>query len=145
MGQPPAGRHSALVVRGPGAKRDVVDNTLRVLKHFGIPTTEVDWRDLQELIADGTAVACGVIVFETGAAYTDEHIGLPEDITAPVLRVVTDESPPSAKILTGTWLVGTVGFGVDGAVNAGLNAARILAVSDPELRDLLKTKPYQIT
>jgi len=64
---------------------------------------------------------------------------------AGVIRVVTDSAPPPGRILTGTALVATVGFGVPGAVNAGLFAARILATSDAALRDLLTTKPYPVS
>ncbi len=141
MSEPDVKRASAVIVLGPQAKDEVVEHTRRVLNHFGIHFKEVDWCGLPDLLA-GDASGFGVIVFATGVLYTDEHIRLPEALNVPVIRVVTDSAPPTAQIVTGTELVATAGLGVTGAVNAGLQAARILALSDTVLRDLLKTKPF---
>lgn len=131
-----------IVLLGPGAQEEVMRHTFTVLNHFSIPFQTVDWKDNRslDLISDMAARGAGVIVLGTGFPYTDEH--LPEDIVLPVLKVITAHPPDSGQLLTSTSFVGTVGFGDDGAVNAGLHAARILALSDPALRDLLLTKPY---
>jgi hypothetical protein len=88
------------------------------------------------------APAPPVIIFATAVAYSDEHVALPEDIVVPVLRFLTDPSPPAENVPTSTALTATLGIGVPGAINAGLFAARILATTDTALRDLLHTKPY---
>ncbi len=137
-------RGRVVVVLGPGAHDEVVAHTHRVLNHYGIPFAEVGWLDVPDLLtADGLREA-GVVVFATGIAYTDEHLRLPEDVVVPVLRVITDPQPPPDQVLTGTALMGSVGFGEPGAINAGLLAARILAGSDPVLEELLETKPYPV-
>lgn len=86
----------------------------------------------------------GVIVFATGIAYTDEHLRLPEDVIVPVIRFITDPQPPPDQLLTATPLMASAGFGAPGAINAGLLAARILALSNAVLRELLRTRPYPI-
>jgi phosphoribosylcarboxyaminoimidazole (NCAIR) mutase len=143
MSQPEARRASVVIVLGPGVQDEVVEHTRKVLNHYGILFQEVGWRGLPDLLAGG-ARGLGVIVFATGVSYTDEHIRLPEEVIVPVIRVVTDSVPPPGQLLTGTALVASVGYGATGAVNAGIFAAQILAVSDNALRDLLKTKPYPV-
>ena len=144
MSEPEVRRGSAAIVLGPGVQDEVVEHTRRVLNHYGILFTEVGWSGFPDLLAD-TAHVPGVIVFATGVSYTDEHIRLPDDVIVPIIRVITDSAPPPDQILTSTALMASVGFGVTGAVNAGILAAQILAVGDPELRDLLKTKPYPVS
>ena len=119
--------------------RLIVDHTRSVLNHYRIHFTEISWCDFPDLLASGGASGLRVVVLETGVAYTDEHLRLPEDVIVPVIRVVTDSAPLTGQILTGTPLMG---FGVPGAINAGLQAARILALNDHALRNLLQTKPY---
>jgi hypothetical protein len=134
---------TAVIVLGPGAKAEVVAHTTQVLCHYGIPFQEFDWRDFPGFLA-GNPADLGVIVLMTGIAYTDEHVRLPDSVVIPVIRVVTDASPPEQpeQVLTATGLLATTGFGVAGAVNAGLSAARFLAVGDAALRERLKAQPY---
>jgi hypothetical protein len=144
MTEPEVRRASALVVVGPGAQDDVLNHTLRVLSHYEIPFEVVEWDRLTDRLATGGPPRLGVIVFETAFAYTDEHLRLPEGVLAPVLRVITDSAPPPGQVLTETTFMATTGFGVAGAVNAGLLAARILALADDVLANLLATNPYQV-
>lgn len=134
-----------IVVLGPGAQEEVLQHTFRVLNHFGIPFQVAHWNDsgLPALVEIHAARGPGAVVFGTAVPYTDEHSPLlPEGIFWPVIKVVTDSTLLSGQLLTGTEFVMMAGFGDNGAVNAGLQAARMLALSDPALRDLLKTKPY---
>lgn len=133
-----------MVVLGPNAHREVVDHTLQVLRHFEIPFVLVGWKDLANDFVDVPHPSLGVIVFETAYAYTDEHIRLPEGVFLPILRVITDSAPPSVPIPTETAFMATAGTGIAGAVNAGIEAARILARTDAALAALLVTNPYRI-
>ena len=141
MNEPDEGQPSVVVVLGPRTQTNVVAHTLHVLNHYGIRFKELDWREFADFLA-GSPTQLRVVIFETGFAYTDEHLRLLEDVIVPVLRVVT-ETEPSKQLLTDTALMASMGFGVPGAVNAGLLAARILATSDADLRDLLVTRPYR--
>jgi hypothetical protein len=143
MDESAGGQASVVVVLGPGAHAEVVAHTKAVLNHFGIAFQEVGWSEFPNLLAGGES-GWQVVIFATGIAYTVEHIALPPDLPAPVFRVVTDPAPPPDQMLTDTGSIGTMGFGVPGAVNAGLMAARILATNDPALRDLLTTNPYPV-
>jgi phosphoribosylcarboxyaminoimidazole (NCAIR) mutase len=142
MVEPDAGEPSVVVVLGPAAQMDVVDHMFRVLHHYGIPFRQFTWSDFADSNA-GSSTEPAVIIFATGVAYTDEHLRLLETVIAPVIRFVTDSEPPKdTELVTSTALMASVGFGVPAAVNAGLQAARILATANAALRDLLKTKPY---
>lgn len=146
MGGSEARSVAVAVILGPGAPPETVEHTLRVLRHYGIPFRQVPWRDSQDFLACEDALGVQVVVFETGIAYTDEHVWVPDDRIVPVLRVLTDSAPPPADLLLTTSAgVATLGYGIPGAVNAGLLAARMLAATDPVLRDLLKTKPYLVS
>jgi hypothetical protein len=130
------------VLKGPGASAEFLQHTFRALDHFGILYEEADWNAaglaarLQALAARGAFV----VVFGTGVPYTDEHFAcVPDDV--PIIKVV-NAPPDSGQFLTTTEFVTTAGFGVDGAVNAGLLAARILARGNEQLRTLLNTHPY---
>jgi hypothetical protein len=141
--EPGSVRASTAIVLGPRAHDEVVAYTRRVLTHFEIPFTELDWRDFPALLARVEAVGLGVVVFATGVAYTDEHLRLPEDVNIPAVRFVADTvEPPTKHLLTGAVLMASTGYGADGAVKAALFAVRILAQSDPILRDLYESNPY---
>jgi hypothetical protein len=144
MSEPEAGRAQAVVVLGPSAHDEIVAHTRSVLNHFGIPFAEVGWLDAPNFFASGGANGVGVLVFATGIAYTDEHIRLPEGVIVPAIRFITDPQPPPDQLLTATPLMASAGFGPPGAINAGLLAARILAISDAVLKELLGTRPYPI-
>jgi phosphoribosylcarboxyaminoimidazole (NCAIR) mutase len=144
MDESEAGQARVVLVLGPGAHADVVARTRDVLNHFGIAFKEVDWNQFPALIAGGEP-GLQVVIFETGLAYTDEHLALPATLTLPVFRVVTDPEPPPEQLLEGAAQTAITGFGVAGAINAGVQAARILALNDAALRDLLKTKPYPVS
>jgi hypothetical protein len=141
VGEPEGTPTPVLLVLGPGAAAEVVAHTHAVLSHFGIVFREAGWHDCASLL-EGGVPGLQVIVFATAVAYTDEHLALPVNVVAPVLRVLTDPAPPTGQVLSETSLMATVGFGIPGAVNAGLLAVQILATSDAALRDLLRTRPY---
>jgi phosphoribosylcarboxyaminoimidazole (NCAIR) mutase len=136
-------RPFVIVLMGPRADKEVLQHTFRVLNHFGIPYRMADWEDngLPNLLACADREG-GVVVFGTGSAYTDEHYPLSADISLPVIKFVTGFPQDSGQMLTSTPLVMMTGFGIPGAVNAGLQATRILASNNAALRNLLKTKPY---
>jgi len=142
VSEPQSSLPAVVVVLGPRADEAVVDHTLRVLNHYGIPFTQVNWPDFSNFLASSASDRLQVIVFETGVAYTDEHLGLTEDVVVPGLLVRTASGPSPGELPTSTQLLETMGYGVEGAVKAGLKAAVILATNDTALRDRIKTNPY---
>ena len=70
-------------------------------------------------------------VFGTHYAYTDESIPKFPDILIPVMKVITGPMPTSIDQMALN--IAATGFGADGAKNAGLFAARVLASTDPDL------------
>ncbi len=141
MDESEATQATVAVVLAPQAAMDVVNACLRVLDHFGISFMMYDWCTFDAAF-ERDAATLRVILFATGIAYTDEHLRLPASAVVPIFRFVTDAGPPE-KLLTETTLMASMGYGIPAAVNAGLMAVRILAVSDATLRHRLKTQPYQ--
>ena len=141
MDEPEATQATVAVVLAPRAAMDVVNECLRVLNHFGIPFTMSDWSTFDAAF-ERDAATLRVILFATGIAYTDEHLRLPDSAIVPIFRFVTDAEPPE-KLLTETTLMASMGYGIPGAINAGHQAARILALSDATLRHRLETQPYR--
>ena len=142
MGEPAAGRARTIIVLGPRADDAVVAHARGVLNHFGIPFAEVGWQDVAAFVAGGGMSGVGVVLFATGVPYTDEHLRLLDDVNLPGIRLITDPQPPPEHLLTGTPLMATAGVGVRGAIDAGLIAARILALTDRVLKELFRTNPY---
>jgi phosphoribosylcarboxyaminoimidazole (NCAIR) mutase len=142
MSEPASNQVPVLLVLGPDVHAEIVDEIRKVLYHFGINFKEGNWNAGPDLLTTGSP-GLQVVILATGLAYTDEHFALPADLTVPVIRVITDPDPPPEQILKATAFSAGVGFGVQGAVNAGLLAARIFALTDAGVRELLKTKPYQ--
>ena len=100
MDQPVEGQPPVVVVLGPGIQTNVVAHTIQVLNHYGIPFKELDWRDFTDFLTS-SLIGLRVVIFETGIAYTDEHLRLLADVIVPVLRVVTN-TEPSQQLLTDT-------------------------------------------
>jgi hypothetical protein len=130
-----------VVVLGPGADETVVDHTRRVLNHYGIPFTQINWREFEGLLASGTTDGLQVVVFETGTAYTDEQFR-PEAVVVPVLLVRTAPAPSPGEALPTTPFIALMGYGVSGAIDAGEQAARILARNNTALSERLKRDRY---
>ena len=124
-----------LILLGNESDAEVMSHAVEVLTRLLIPTERAllqDHRDdLPAFIEECRGRGLQVVVFGTYYAYTDEAFPMPADILIPGFKVITGPKPTTNDQLALT--LATTGFGPDGAKNAGLLAARVLAISDPEL------------
>ncbi len=125
----------ALVVLAKDADAKVMQYTIDTLSRLQIETEIVDLHDtgldLLAYIQSARSRGLGFVVFGTHYAYADEHCPTVAEASVPIVKVVTGPVPEtSAQITLG---IASMGFGVDGAINAGLFAAKVLALADPAL------------
>jgi phosphoribosylcarboxyaminoimidazole (NCAIR) mutase len=112
------------------------------LKRLQIPYEErvfpPSGEGLSDYLEDANGRGVAVAIVGTYHAHTDEQVPSVPEALFPVIRFVTGPMPPT---LGGMALnVASTGFGVDGAVNAALQAARILALTDPALAERLRAR-----
>ena len=137
------------VMMGSGSDADVMANTVRTLREFGISsemTVASAHRspDRVRRVMDD-ALARGVKVFVVGAGAAAHLAGVVAAHTAqPVIGVPIDSSPLGGfdALLATVQMppgvpVATVAVGKAGAINAAVLAAEILAVGDPAVRERL--------
>lgn len=79
-----------------------------------------------------------VVIVGTYHAYTDEQIPTVVQSLLPIISFVTGPMPTTLDKVA--LHVPSTGFGDDGAVNAALQAAKILALADSELAQRLRVK-----
>jgi 5-(carboxyamino)imidazole ribonucleotide mutase len=138
------------LVMGSESDLPIVEAAVDVLEHFGVPfemrvlsahrspqaveqyAREVAGRGVQVVIAAaaGAAHLAGVLAASTVLPV----IGVP----IPTDRMGGMDSLLSTVQMPSGVPVATVGLGKSGAVNAGVLAVQILAVSDPALREALR-------
>lgn len=139
--QPPNQPFVAVVLdREPD--RAVMEHAVAVLRGLHIPhetvtRTALDaGTGLSGYLAGAAGRGLAVVVIGTYYAYTEEQFPTTADLLIPVIKVVTGPPPPTVEQTTQT--IAITGYGPDGARNAGLLAARILAGNDPALAARLR-------
>jgi len=129
-----------LIVLAKDADAKVMQHTIDTLSRLQVVTETVRLDDagldLLAYIQSGICRGLKVVVFGTHYAYTDEQCPTVTEALVPVIKTIT--GPPPAANAQIALNVATTGFGVAGAVNAGIEAARILARVDPALATRLR-------
>ena len=133
-------RPFVMIVLGNESDAEVMGHTVDVLTRLQIPYEIALMQDHgEELLAfleDAIARGLRVAVFSTHYSYTDEQIPTVLDILIPVYKVITGPMPSSNDQLALN--IPATGFGAEAAKNAGLFAARVLALTDPDLEARLE-------
>jgi len=118
------------IVLGSESDAEVMQHTVDVLRDHKIPheIAPVLCGDpgLLAYIEDARSRGLGMIVVGTYYAYTEETIPGILEITVPIVKVITGPVPSSADQVMHN-KIAYMGFGSDGARNAGLFAVRVLA------------------
>jgi phosphoribosylamine--glycine ligase len=144
------------IVMGSDSDLPVMEGAVAMMKKFGIPfeMTVASAHRSPERAARFAATACerGIKVIIAGAGHAAHLAGsLAAQTSLPVIGVPIDSSclqgmdallstvqmPPGIP-------VATVSIGKSGARNAGILAARILALDDPQIADLLERYKQQM-
>ena len=138
------------VLMGSGSDADVMANTVRTLRDFGIAAemTVASAHRSPDRVRRvmNEALARGVKVFVVGAGAAAHLAGVvAAHTTLPVIGVPIDSSPLGGfdALLSTVQMppgvpVATVAVGKAGATNAAVLAAQILAVGDPAVRQRLE-------
>ena len=149
--------HKVGIVMGSRSDMDTVRETCKLLDHFQIPydvqvcsahrsphrahayaqQAEANGYGVLIAVAGGAAHLAGVIASLTPLPV----IGIPVETTA----LGGLDSLYSIVQMPGGVPVATVGIGTGGARNAGILAAQILGVADPELREKIKSYKAKLT
>lgn len=141
-----------LILMGSESDRDTMNRAVTVLEELNVPcrlevaSAHRTPQRVRTLVTEGEAA--GVEVFICGAGMAAHLAGAVAAITSrPVIGVPLDGSPLSGldSLLSTVQMprgvpVATVAIGSHGAVNAGVLAAQIVAIGDPELRQRLADK-----
>ncbi len=141
-----------LILMGSESDRDTMNRAVTILEELNIAcrlevaSAHRTPQRVRTLVTEGEAA--GVEVFICGAGMAAHLAGAVAAITSrPVIGVPLDGSPLSGldSLLSTVQMprgvpVATVAIGSHGAVNAGVLAAQIIAVGDPELRQRLADK-----
>src|SRR5687767_8329660 len=145
------------VLMGSDSDLPTMAETVKILESYGIPT-EVRVLSAHRTPEEATrfareAESRGVKVLIAGAGGAAHLAGaLAAHSTLPVIGVPLESSPLSGfdALLSTVQMppgipVATVGVGAMGARNAGLLAAEIIAVGDPEMRAKIKARREKMT
>ncbi|GAB4325916.1 MAG: 5-(carboxyamino)imidazole ribonucleotide mutase [Candidatus Zixiibacteriota bacterium] len=138
-----------LILMGSESDRETMNRAVTTLEELNVPcrlevaSAHRTPNRVRQLVTDGEAN--GVEVFICGAGMAAHLAGAVAAITSrPVIGVPLDGSPLKGldSLLSTVQMprgvpVATVAIGSHGAVNAGVLAAQIVAVGDPELRQRL--------
>ena len=135
MAEPEVTQPFVLVVLSKDADAKVMQHTFDVLSSLQVVTETVRLDDadidLSEYIQSRVCRGLGAVVFGAHYSYTDELYPTIAETTVSAIKVITGPVPAtSAQIALS---IPVAGFGVDGAIKAGLFAARVLAGIDPAL------------
>lgn len=147
--------HFVAILMGSDSDLPLVENTINVLKGFGIKyevkitsahrTPEVT----HNYVTNAEQRGCGVFICAAGLA---AHLAgaVAANTTRPVIGIPVDCGPLSGVdalystvMMPGGIPVATVAVGKAGAKNAGYLAAQILAISDPQLDEMVKKERQQ--
>lgn len=141
-----------LILMGSESDRETMNRAVTTLEELKVPcrlevaSAHRTPNRVRQLVTDGEAN--GVEVFICGAGMAAHLAGAVAAITSrPVIGVPLDGSPLKGldSLLSTVQMprgvpVATVAIGSHGAVNAGVLAAQIVAVGDPELRQRLAAR-----
>ncbi len=137
------------ILMGSDSDLPVVENTINVLKGFGIKvevkvtSAHRTPKETQAFVADAEARGCQVFICAAGLA---AHLAgaVAANTIRPVIGIPVDCGPLSGVdalystvMMPGGIPVATVAVGKAGAKNAGFLAAQIMALSDKELEKLV--------
>lgn len=139
------------ILMGSDSDLPVMEEAAKILKDFGIPyemTVSSAHRTPKRTSEYAqSAEGRGIRVIIAGAGSAAHLAGfIAAETTLPIIGVPIDSSPLngldsllSTVQMPGGVPVASMAIGKAGAKNAGIFAAQILAVSDPKLREALKT------
>jgi 5-(carboxyamino)imidazole ribonucleotide mutase len=120
-----------------------MQHTITELDELQIPCEKVILQpggiELAAYVDEAKSRGLRIVIAGNYLAYTDELIPTILETEVPIIRVVTGPRPASLdKVALNNAFAG---FGSDGAINAALSAARVLALTDPGLSERLRARP----
>jgi len=120
-----------------------MQHAITVLDEMHIPSERVILQpggiELATYVDEARGRGLRIVIVGTYQAYTDELIPTALEADVVALRVVTGPRPASLDKVALN--IALMGFGSDGATNAALFAARILALTDSALLERLRARP----
>ncbi len=144
MVPPETRRPFVTILLGKDPDAEILQYTIDVLEELQIPHETVslqgreDDPDLSAYLADAVNRGLGVIIVGTYFSYTDELFPTVAKTLLPTVKVITGPEPAPEQVSLN---IALMGFGAEGAKNAGLFAARVLALNDPSLAARLRARP----
>lgn len=131
------------IVLGNESDLKVMQHTIDVLNRLQVPYETVLLQgqdgapDVLAYLQEAGCRGMGMVVVGTYYAYTNELFPTDMAEPVPVVKVITGPVPRAdAQVALD---IATMGIGADGATNAGLFAARVLARTDPALAARLRS------